>query len=268
MSDIFLQQFYNDVKDPLWPDIGNYCDYTQLPDHIKAECRKLYNVESRINEITSVEYWRKKMLWGYQYKNLVYVPVTKCAHSYYCDVFENQLGWKKIMLNTVDHNNNIMFGLVMHPLTRFLKGTTQWLWDAYGTTDSLDLLETDLSHPRIQYLIESVILGDLHTLPYSITFGPLLQHINWIPMDVFTDNEIKISLENLFENHNHNIKLPDNPRMNQSNKQKLKLFNTIKTLYQSSHSNGRLYHLYYVYSDDLKFFHNLIDTFTPNWQHI
>ena len=118
-------------------------------------------------------------------------------------------------------------------------------------------------------LIKTVVIGDVHTEPYTSIFGDLLDQVNWIPLDYFSsDNEIKSSLMSFFNACGHDIKLPlDNVRAWKSSTNKIKLQNFIDDLFLKN-NNPSIYLLYKLYANDLKFYHNLIDNFTPDWQHI
>ena len=266
MVDLFLQKFYNDVKDPGWPIIDDYSDYVKLPDHIKLECQTQHNIQQRFEEIYNPNYWQQLTQFGYQFENLIYVPVLKCAHNYYTKFFRDRLGWKKVDLRNVDTASSNMFGLIMHPFSRHLKGMTQWFWEAYEYSDSLDQLDSDLSKPHIMKLLGSTILGDSHVVPYSFVFGNLLNQINWIPIDNMSDEDIMKNVISFCEKHNCKITPPtDIERSNTSSVQKLKLYNIIKSIFynQKIDNNEKIHILYYLYSEDLRFYQNLIDKSNP-----
>ena len=42
-----IQQSYNNVKDPAWPDIQSIEDYNALPAHIRQECEQVHKLELR-----------------------------------------------------------------------------------------------------------------------------------------------------------------------------------------------------------------------------
>jgi len=284
MIDIEFKKFYNDIKDPNWPDITNYIDFVKLPKNIQNECKKIHNLDLRKNQIEDVNYWRNLTLTVYQYQNLVYVPVNKCAHTYYTQIFES-LGWEKKNLVDINTNKIYMFGLTLHPFTRWSKGMTEWVcteFDLYAKDGEFALTdrtklhnEIDIDYSRIEQndrlcqLIKTVVIADCHTEPYTSIFGDLLDQVNWIPLDYFSsDNEIKSSLMSFFNACGHDIKLPlDNVRAWNSSTNKIKLKNLIDELFLKN-NNVSIYILYKLYANDLKFYHNLIDNFTPDWQHI
>jgi hypothetical protein len=282
MLDIEIKNCYTAIKDPSWPNIQTYLEFSKLPAHIKKECNEEHKFQERKNQITDNNYWINLSSDVCVYKDLAYVPVPKCAYTYHSTLFTN-LGWKKIPLKDVDIASTKFFGLIMHPLSRWLKGITQWIVKSYAISDIPVLddnqwvvepfevdwqqLKLDLQTNPFKRLISTVNVGDIHSMPYSVMFGDLLYKINWIPMDTLSDNEVKISLMKFFNLHKHNILLPLNDkRLHESTSNQLDIFNIIKTQYP--HNKEQIYSFYKLYSTDLKFYYNLLDTFNPNWQHI
>ena len=104
-------------------------------------------------------------------------------------------------------------------------------------------------------------------MPYSVMFGDLLNKINWIPIDAFSDNEVKNSLMKFFNLHGHNILLPLNDkRLHESTSNQLDIFNIISTEYFNN--KYQIYPFYKLYGNDLRFYYNLLDTFSPTWENI
>jgi len=278
-----IKDFYNSVKDPLWPPIQSYIDFVKLPKSIKDECYNIHNFQEIRNQIENGAHWAQLNTFVYQYQDLVYIPVAKCASTYYRQLFSDVMGWKAVNLNNVDFDSVNAFGLVMHPITRWIKGITEWITAPYYSGDD-DWRDRTKQHSKMsvdyekftinlqlsstQHMLKSVTLGDRHTIPYSITFNKNLNQINWLPMDYFSsDNEIKISLMKFFKALGHNITLPlDSKRAWDSSEEKLQILNVVSDALSTNHV--RRHHLYSLYSEDLKFFHNLLDTFDPDWQQL
>jgi hypothetical protein len=275
-------KFYNNVRDNTWPKIESYANYLRLPNTIKDECNTLHKFENQKSQICSLDYWLQLTSHVCVYKNLAFVPIPKCAYFYNTTIFTN-LGWEKVPLSDVDIQNTKFFGTVIHPLQRRLKGLTQWLVECYRTTDTQPLdsnpwviaptpidwkqLKSDLSGRYLKKLIQTVGVGDTHSTPYPILFGSLLSSINWIPMDQYTDNEVKIIMMKFFKLHGHDIRLPlDDQRLHVSSPDQTAIFDLIKSEFYNHPEN--LYSFYKFYSNDLKFFYNLLDNFDPNWQHL
>ena len=171
----------------------------------------------------------------------------------------------------------------MDPLTRWVKGLTQWLVISYRTGDLVpspsnpwtdvystpdwEQLKFDLKNKYLKNIIGSVSVGDTHSLSYSAMLGPLLDKTHWIPMGRLSDDELKIAMMEFFKLNGHNITLPLNDqRLHKSSDNQLEIFNLIKN---EVHKNQfQRCNFYKLYSNDLKFFYNLLDTFTPDWQHL
>lgn len=294
MVDIELKKFYDSVKDPSWPNITNYIDFCKLPTNIKNECNTLHNFQQRKKQIEDCNYWQEITFVGYQYKDLMYIPIPKCASTYYINLF-NTMGWKKKTISEIDINSVVMFGFVMHPFTRWVKGITEWIASSYyesvpeyhsdeSLINTADIrayhratknnnrpvnwgqFSADIQKTNIKNILDTVVIGDVHSIPLSVMFGNLINRVNCIPMDMFSsDDDIKISLMEFFKKHNHTIDIPLNTtRAWRSSEGKLKIATTVEEFYKSS--TDRHYHLYKIYATDLKFYHNLVDTFDPSWQ--
>jgi hypothetical protein len=282
MLDSEVVKFYNNVKDTEWHSIESYADYLRLPPNIKNECATLHKFEDRKNQICDPDHWLHLTTRVCVFEDLAFVPVQKCAYFYNTTIFTN-LGWQMVPLSAVDLKKTKFFGSVMHPLQRRLKGLTQWLVECYRTQATVPLesnpwviaptpidwaqLKYDWKAGYLKNLIQSVGVGDPHSYPYHIQFGNMLSKINWIPMDQYSDNEVKIIMMDFFKLYGHNVQLPlDDQRLHVSSPEQNEIFDFIKTEFYNSPEN--LYSFYKFYSKDLKFFYNLLDNFNPNWQHL
>jgi hypothetical protein len=282
MLDKEIIQFYNNVKDPGWPDIQSYCDFLTLSSTIIKECNDIHQFQSRRKEICDRDYWVAQTLDVCVYENLAFVPIPKCAYVSNTTMF-TELGWKQVPLNQVDIDNTVFFGTMVHPLARYLKGIAEWIVQSYQITPSvlstdnpwlmndLDIdwaqLNQDLEKKYFKQLISTANVGDIHSAPYSMMFGTLLNRIHWIPMDSINENDVKISMMNLFKRCNHTIQLPLNtPRLHESSQNQLKVFDVVKKEFFNQQTN--LINFYKLYTTELNFYYNLLETFTSDWQHI
>jgi len=267
MSDIFLKKFYNDIKDDSWPLINTYCDFLKLPEHIRNECINDHNMNQRLEQIESHSYWQKILPNVYYYENLAFLPVLKCGSLYYIDLFENQLGWKKCKFSDLAPGT-VCFGFFEEPTTRYLKGITEWIW-----WNILPLVNNDITKIPTT-LLETVIIGDPHSVPYTMCYGHSLEKINCIPMHQTTNEQQMQYLTTLFKTQNHNIKLPTTEnRLHTSDELKLKLYNLIRQVFENYLPEKEEYlhrgeFTYLFLSQDLKFYRNLLNTFDPTWQKI
>jgi len=264
--DIEILKFYNSVKDPIWPEIRNYIDFCNLPSDVKRECYSHGFYERKL-QIESVDYWINLSTDVYVFKNLAFVPVPKCAYMYHTALFKS-LGWEKKFLGEVDTRTTHFLGTVIHPMTRWLKGIAEWLVESYteGPLGSkFDIKNTNWSQLQLvlqtaafQKLLSSVSVGDLHSMPYSVLYSNLLTNAFWIPMDAMSDNKVKIKMMEFFKRHGHDIVLPlDDKRIHVSSPEQLEIFNIIKKLCLKNHD--QLQSFYKLYSNDLKFYSNLIE---------
>ena len=268
MSDIFFKLFYNDVKDKSWPAVETYCDFLKMPEYICNELIESHNLIQRLEQIESQLYWQTMLADVYCYENLAFLPLAKCGSVHYKTVFVKQLGWKLCKFSDLAPGT-VCFGMFEEPMTRYLKGITEWAW-----VHLLPIFNNDIAQiPEI--LLKTVIVGDLHSLPYTVWLGPLLDKINCIPIHRSTEEQTAQYLTNLFKTQNHNIKIPIiGKKLHASNDLKLKLYNHIKQVFdnylpdKSTEYLARGEATYLLLSPDLKFYRNLLSTFDPTWQKI
>ena len=268
MIDDEILKFYESVRAPIWPDIQNYFDYCRLPIPIKQECDNLHNFQQRKSDIYDINHWAGLTIDPYVYKNLAYVPVQKCAGTYYKSLFTN-LGWERKSLHEIDIDSTYFFGTMMHPKTRWVKGITEWVLLSHGIGDTngdqkpasqgeWKEVYSTLNNLAFQQVLSTMLVGDAHSMPYSLMFGDFLNNVNWIPMDVVSDNEVKISMMNFCKLHGHNISLPLNDkRLHESSVDKLAIFDIINSICLKNKS--QLYLFYKTYNTDLKFYSKLIE---------
>jgi hypothetical protein len=260
MSDYFIKHFYDQVKDPIWPEITTYNDFLKLPESIVTECNTIHNFPSRLSELEDEHYWQRQIIHniGYQYNNTVYVPVLKCAHSYYTNFFRDQLGWAEVKLHNLNWNNITAFGLLMNPMTRRVKGITQVLTQSFN--DDYDSILQLLATPNFSKFIGTIQLLDAHTVPYHLSFGKLLNKIHWIPMEPFTDEELKNQITCFLATNNVSISIPNDKRINQSSSSKQKVFTAIQNIFLSTEPAAELG---LMFAKDIKFYNNLLNTYAP-----
>jgi hypothetical protein len=193
------------------------------------------------------------------------------------------LGWERVLLKDLDIDNTVFFGTIMHPLRRYLKGITQWITCSYMTNEpqmstanpwihdpiTVDWpqLFNDISTKYVRQLLTTVIIGDVHSIPYHLTLGKLVNKVNWIPMDAMSDHDVSVSMTNFFQLHNHNIQLPANTnRLHESSTEQKRVFDIIKHEFFSQPDN--IHNFYKTNGSDLGLYYNLLDNFTPTWQHL
>lgn len=282
MIDFEIVNLYNNVRDPSWPDISNYREFHQLPAHIKQECYDLHNFQGRKAEICDLNYWTNKTVHVCLYKDLAFVPIGKCAYTFHTTMFTD-LGWKKVSLQDVDIENTKFVGVIRHPFERRLKGITEWVTRSYdknqhdhstknpwiqGTVDTdWDELNKIADTKYFKMLIRNLGVGDLHTDPYHTMFGSFINRVNWIPMDTMSQQDTLLSLIKFLKLHNFDQELPlDQQPLHVSSEKKLRLHNLLTQEFYNHPE--KIHRLYRIYAQDLKFYYNLVDKFTQDWQHI
>ena len=287
-----LVRYYNDVKDPLWPEIATYADFLRLPESIKQECYEVFNFQEHLDRISDPQYWIDSMVLktGYRYKNVIYVREMKCAGSYYGDFFES-IGWEKIDLNTVNLRDYYVFGLIMDPIVQHLKVTAQAIGNAYckyredegwkdGDVFCYDQILHDIKNTQFQNLARSIIItSEQSALPYTTMYGDALEHIDWIPWEYGNTDLFKDWIEMLLRSQGIDVTIPRGDKhLRWSYPAKRRTFELLADLLAETETTDAMVNpdlaqkmVYYYYADDLKFYHRLLERFNPDgktWDEI
>lgn len=268
MSDYFLQLFWKQVKDPQWPDVNTWDDFLQINDQIKSECMLVHGLEQRLSEIEDTNYWAIRSYGEWFRKDrFIFVNVPKCGSTHYFMFFLGHLGWEHFFPTSLDElDGYVTFGLMMHPLEKYLKGITEFIW-AHELAGRIDL----------EKFVTNALMPDLHSIPYFHQFGELMDDIHWIPFQTMKDHQVKSCMNSLFAHYNSTMTIPvDFPRVHESPNEKLAIFNEIKHHWQNRKEpqpsrdkfNNNLYGVYHAFAQDLKFYRKLIENFKSDWSHL
>lgn len=259
MSDWFLKSMWQDIKDPSWPDVEYWDDFIKLKDEIKSECRELHGIMNRVSEIGNPEYWRSYVnLHVLQKDRFVFVCIPKCGSVHHVDFFVNRLGWQKKIFRDIQHETDLVyFGLLMHPIRRYLKGVTEFIWHQ-GLADTIDMDE----------FMKFACLCDQNCLPYNIMSSLPIEQVNWIPFSSMSPTQVKQCMNNLLELHGSDIRLPlHHPMLHQSNEDKSKLFDRVKHSWGGQQQIS-IYTVYMLYASEIDFYQKLIENFRYDWSHV
>jgi len=257
MSDIFLKELWQDIKDPHWPDIELWDDFALLSGDIKSQAahRGLYQ---RMAEINDADYWRPRSMQidCYQKDRFVFVNVGKCGYQHHRDFFLHRLGWHHLPSEQLYHQKDIvMFGLMMHPLRRYLKGLTEFLWD-----------QRISEQINIDRFMEYAFIPDNHSMPVSMQCGPYFKQIHWIPFADRSATQVKTLMNTLFQKYGSSLTVPlEHPALHESHYEKHMLFDSIKKSWETKHKS--CYIIYQLHSTDLEFYQELVDSFRDDWSH-
>lgn len=264
MSNYFIKHFYDQVKDTNWPDIKTYNDFLNLPDWIKHECNNIHCFTQRLNELEDKNYWKNRQShsYGYQYKNAVYIPVLKCASSYYTKLFKDKLGWRQVNLSSLDFDKIKAFGLLMDPMVRKVKGITQVLCESFD--NDYDAILSLFNNPRFAQFVSRITILDAHTIPYTVAFGELLNKIHWIPMELFTDNGIREQIIEFLEETGISAPVPNDERINMSSDKKEKIFLMIENIFFKNEPPSEVG---LIFANDVKFYNSLLNKYANCHNH-
>ena len=272
MSDYYLTKFWKNVKDSSWPNVETWDDFININDSIKKECYNVHGLQDRLDVIENVEYWQARAIAQFQKDQFLFINVPKCGSAHYYDFFRNRLDWQPMPVNNMDDiKRHVNFGLMMHPLDRYLKGLTQFIWE-HDLTD----------HINLERFVTDCVIPDWHSMPYSLMFGTHMNNIHWIPYSSMTAQQTKSCMNALFKLYESEISIPlDHPVLHESPPKKQQLFKQILKIWQSrqeptfhkplcknNDNNSNLYLIYQLYAKDLQFYRQLITNFKPDWSHI
>ena len=120
---------------------------------------------------------------------LVFAPMLKCASSYYNNLFTAN-HWQTCGFDSIDWQNDHVFGFLMDPFRRHIKGLVEDLL-------ALGLENTLLNNVGWNFWKQAPVLG-VHGLGPTQVYNTWSHKINWIPLDV---NEILVNqvLDDLFK---------------------------------------------------------------------
>lgn len=192
--------------------------------------------------------WILKNLVGYKKNKLVFIPILKTASIFYSSLFEKN-NFQQVSGNDIDWTSDDVYGFLMNPVQRYLKGLTEDanMVHVYGTNLKKIIFEI-LNYKQLHLCLLTV-----HSLPLSLQLGEYIYKIKWLPIDnqffdpnTFIDNLCKINnIEINWSNHNSKIHTSD--------RQSIELFEQLKQAWSDGNS-----HFWQVYGEDLDLYASVI----------
>lgn len=258
MSDYFFKHFYDSVKDPAWPEINNYSEFSKLPQSILEECRRVHNLHIRLEQLEDKAYWVEKsgLNLVYIHDNVAYLPIPKCASVSYTSFFHDYLGWQPKQLTEIDCTRIQVFALIINPLSRRLKGVVQTLNQSYK--NNLDEVLKALKDQSFLDFISRVMIVDNHTTPYSLFFEPWFDLVHWIPMDLLSCQEVNTEIMTFLQKHHVQLDLSEVPRLNESNDKKKNIYKIIQQKFLTTEPPAELG---IMFAKDMKFYNRLVERY-------
>ena len=260
--------FYNDVKDSSWPVISSYYEFLSLPKRIQDECREMHQLSNSMSIVYAPQREIKVCVQG----NVAFVPIPKCAYAYYTTHLMSQ-GWKAVNISDLDTSSLEFVGMLMHPVTRYLKGLAQLFVNCHYKSDPIprqnnpfsqiwdhdwSAIEQSLESQYAINLLSAINIGDVHVLPYNVMLNKILHITQWIPFDAIGDAASQAYLVKFCSDRGVSLKL-DNQRIHQSPPLQISVFNRIKQKFHSDEEQRLQF--YYTYGRDLQFYHSVLEKF-------
>jgi hypothetical protein len=203
------------------------------------------------------DYWINNRLKVYKKNNLVYVSTFKCAHTYYCKIVEHN-NWEAIEFKNIDWLSDHVFGFIMDPVERYLKG----LAEDIQTNDQMEHLEAlTANHETDNFTVLTI-----HSAPISVRYRDYINDIDWIPLDISPNSEF--FFKKLCSTHGIDIDIP--PEMitwrHATSQEKKQRYLTIKNMFGNFNET-----FYRIFSTDIDFYHTVNTNFNSNghsWDEI
>jgi hypothetical protein len=179
-------------------------------------------------------------------QSLVYAKTLKCASTYYSNNFKEN-GWQACDFDHVDWENDYVFGFLIDPYQRHVKGMIQ---------DMLRLgIEKILMQSAGQTFWYAAPTMGVHSMAITEVYKGVYHRINWIPLDL-KEIEVNRVLEDLFARFDTRVHWK-NVFGNQSDDYKKDLFEQI---YKSFLGPGQ--HWYdIVHGEDVELYNNTISLY-------
>jgi hypothetical protein len=258
VSDYFFKHFYDNVRDPSWPEVSTYSEFLKLPSHLTDECRQQHNLMARLRELEDRDYWisHSDLNLAYTHQHVAFLPVPKCASSAYKDLFHDQLGWQPVQLSEIDFDQVRVFSLIIHPLTRRLKGVVESISKSYGY--DFDAVLSALHDPCFLDFVTHVMMVDHHSTPYSLIWEPWFEKIHWIPMDILSPQELHKEIIQFLTSNNIHIDVPEPKKLNISDAKKILVYQILQDKILSTEPPAELG---LMFARDIKLYHTLVEKY-------
>jgi hypothetical protein len=196
------------------PNSGDFVDVDPLLE-ILSNIKPVYHVKNHPAQFYKSP--SKNLFW---YRNL------KAASTTYHMLFE-KLGWHMCTHANVDWQNDLVFGHIIDPLTRFRKGLTESFFyrqDYKTLRDKFDFT----NQAELMQFVANLRNIDPHCMSLEHILGSFAQKIYWIPTDCDLDHKAHtLKLLDFFDQA-----IPENirqwwidlPHMNQSTDEELEFY--------------------------------------------
>jgi hypothetical protein len=163
------------------------------------------------------------------------VKTLKSASTYYGAVFRST-GWRNIDFSEINWDVDYVFGLIMDPVTRYIKGLVEDSQDP----DIHQIVKSVLSHKQ-----EHNCILTTHCLPLSLVHGDYIHCINWIPLDCGLD--VRTILQKNCKQHGVDLIWDDHSgNEHRGSPEKIDLYQDLKSKFDTGNGN-----FYSVFAKDI-----------------
>lgn len=261
----WLYEFWKDVADPSWPAVEYWSEFAKTDTVVQQECWTDHGLARHLYQSENFEHYHCRSLFSmYRKDDWVFVNVPGNGYIHFQDFFVNRLQWQRFRPNCYqDLEDVILFGIMMDPYRRYLKGLATFFWDLYGANA--------LSTVDMPSLFDKIQFPDIHSMPMSHTLRQIINQVIWIPFELMSPESVKQCMNALFQKKSSTVAVPfSHPLLNQSPTEKLEIYQQIKTTFFThdiSRSKQAL-HVHRTLIPEAIFYRNLVAKFSPDWQHL
>jgi len=188
----------------------------------------------------------------YVKNNLAYIPVPKCASTYYSNLLQAN-DWQECNTWELEPNTKL-FTFILNPTTRFVKGLTEDLFEGNYPKEIEGLISNDITYRanilktlktsilEQQTIVPESITVTTHTIPYSVMLKDY-KNITCIRLDCGSAKAIFLKLCK-----QHNITIQDySVNAHISDTPKLEFYNALANVFtEDALRANRLYDLLYA----------------------
>ena len=188
--------------------------------------------------------------------NLVYVNHPKCASSYFTHTFQTNQ-WQFVAFQDIRWGHDQVFGFIMDPVTKYLKGIAQDFWDWYP-----DRTPEILAHLSI-WIKHHTFVG-WHNMPLSLKLQKYMYQVHWFPLDLPGITAMDL-VQGFLQHHAHSVTFQPEPA-HVSTPAKIEIFKQIKEKFGELSQSARQ-----VLAKDIDLYNQVCESINVNgrdWKEI
>lgn len=181
-------------------------------------------------------------------KHVGFVRNDKCGSTFFSNIFAAN-GWISSSSNSINWEKDQVFGFIMDPYIRHVKGLVE-------DVVTIGLEKVMLANLGMKFWHNLSWIGS-HSMPMSIKFGSRINNIDWIPIDIGLESTENI-VDDLLKPYNVTINWNIPVNRNESTDYEKELFHKFSQLSNSQEKQ----HLLRVICRDYDVYQRSIDRYS------